>query len=300
MSQEKSAIDRLVAKIIIRGTLVARTALHIGGSKDGIDIGGVDLNVIKNYKGEPFIPGSSFKGKLRSMLARVEGTRKVSPRDKDDKTHTDKQIKYLSRVFGQPADETYEDGGTDASSTNGDFLVTRLIVRDAPMQTQGSPSQDDYPDMDFRYTDVKFENSIDRIRGVADNPRQLERVPAGARFSFELVINEFLSDARTYTPNHDNPEGEQVTAAAEISGIAFYLNAIGLAMNLLQDDYIGGHGSRGYGRIGYTETEVVRKSIAEGYQAEASESDFITDFKQVLRAIELTDQELAALVPQNA
>lgn len=80
---------KLTAKIIIRGRIQAVTGLHIGGSKSSLDIGGVDLNIIKTPHGVPFIPGSSLKGKLRSMLARVEG----SPEVQEDP-------EYILKLFG--------------------------------------------------------------------------------------------------------------------------------------------------------------------------------------------------------
>lgn len=53
----------------ITATLELRSGLHIGAGKDAIEIGGLDLPVVKNpFTQEPFIPGSSIKGKLRSLL----------------------------------------------------------------------------------------------------------------------------------------------------------------------------------------------------------------------------------------
>lgn len=54
---------------VIKGELVCETGLHIGGSNDNIDIGGTDNVIIRDVVSDlPFIPGSSLKGKLRSLF----------------------------------------------------------------------------------------------------------------------------------------------------------------------------------------------------------------------------------------
>ena len=63
----------LKGKTIIKGKIVTETALHIGGTRAGVDIGGVDNPVIKDQDGKPYIPGSSLKGKIRSILEKSEG-----------------------------------------------------------------------------------------------------------------------------------------------------------------------------------------------------------------------------------
>lgn len=240
----------LKGKIIIKGKIVAITALHIGGSKDGIDIGGVDLNVIKNHLGEPFIPGSSLKGKLRSMLARLEGTLQAERRPNDDENiHTDQDVRYLANIFGIAANE---DG-------QGEELMqpTRLIVRDCSLDADASPTQEKCSEMDLRYTDIKFENSIDRRRGVAQHPRQLERVPPDAKFDFELVMDVYEDDMEPYRAK----EGEKLELNTEGPARNQYLKAVCMAMEMLQDDYIGGHGSRGYGKIAFEVEPLIYKEL---------------------------------------
>jgi CRISPR-associated protein Csm3 len=87
-------------------------------------------------------------------------------------------------------------------------------------------------DTDLYLTEIKFENTINRLTAVA-NPRQLERVPAGAEFTFKLVYNV------------EKPE--------ELEEDIMHL---GYGIALLEDDYLGGHGSRGYGRIEISELKV--------------------------------------------
>src|ERR1051326_8119169 len=56
----------------ISGTIVTESGLHVGGSEDELEIGGIDLPVIKPPETEiPYIPGSSLKGRMRSELERV-------------------------------------------------------------------------------------------------------------------------------------------------------------------------------------------------------------------------------------
>ncbi len=224
--------NKLTAKLIIKGHIEACTGLHIGGSKSSLDIGEVDLNVIKSPKGKPFIPGSSLKGKMRSLLARVHGTAEV----KDDEL-------YIKEIFGASGDER-ETGEINDQQ----FMVTRLIVRDAELNEsafQAEFNEDAREKLDFDFTDVKFENTINRIKGVAEHPRQLERVPAGAKFDFELVYDVY-SDA-----------DEKIEEKDRENRLATHLDAIQHAMQLLQDDYLGGQGSRGYGKIRFAQNITV-------------------------------------------
>lgn len=240
---------KLVAKLFITGKIEAVTGLHIGGSKTALDIGGVDLNVIKTHDGVPFIPGSSLKGKLRSLLARAEGSVAVNKRQlkKGDQGKTDEDVPYLVQLFGNSGDSEEESAE-----------ITRLLVRDALLDTSTAPSQKEFPEMDFTYSDVKFENTIDRKKGVAQHPRQLERVPAGANFNFELVYDIYEEDEQQqYTPDKDELKGQNRTCRDQ------HLWAISTAMQLLQDDYLGGQGSRGYGKIVFKDVAVSQKRFKQ-------------------------------------
>lgn len=221
---------KLVAKIFIEGDLVTLTGLHIGGSKSALEIGEIDLNVVKEASGVPMIPGSSLKGKLRSMLARIQGSKSVEE-DKD----------YIPVIFGSPGDK--KDKGA----------VTRLVVRDAFLDTKHFATLGYDQGMETNYTDSKWENTIKRDTGTAEHPRQLERVPANARFAVQLVYDEY----------EDTPAKE-------------HLKWIRTAMRLLQDDYIGGSGSRGYGRIQFENIQMTRCTV-EAYQADQMSYEPYTD-----------------------
>lgn len=118
-------MHKLIGKAFISGRIVVKTGLHIGGSKTVLDIGGVDLNVIKTPLGIPYIPGSSLKGKLRSILAREEGSLAIKrePNMPEDMKVDSERINLL---FGRGADKDSEENKLPEKC-----LLTRLIVRDA-------------------------------------------------------------------------------------------------------------------------------------------------------------------------
>jgi len=237
----------LQGKIIITGKIKAETALHIGGSKTGIDIGGVDNTVIKDHQGKPYIPGSSLKGKMRSLLAKAEGLAKTSELiiqkeaqkpDKSDeiKIHMCDNVDcVVCNIFGRTGGEqTKADNGNKIRIPN---TPTCLVVRDAKLKESSIP-QDIKENLELEWTEIKFENSIDRITSAA-NPRQTERVPRGAEFELEMVYN-------IYTKN-DKARFRKVLKA----------------MQLLEDDYLGGCGSRGYGKVSFNDLKIYYNSNSD-------------------------------------
>lgn len=252
-----STPKKLVAKIFITGKIKAETGLHIGGSKSSLDIGGVDLNVIKTPKGEPFIPGSSLKGKLRSMLARMEGSEAVNRSGKENEGAriADEDFNYLNQLFGRSGDDK-KDGMAKGE-------VSRLVVRDAAIDSTHFKSDKAFKkaDLDDEYTTVKWENTIDRRKGTAEHPRQLERVPAGALFDFEIVY-DLYEDGKNpyeYSPKEkeiygEKPKNNQTNAEKHAWSLL-------VAMKLLESDYLGGQGSRGYGKVSFQEVKVEQKDI---------------------------------------
>lgn len=217
---------KLLGKVIIKGKIKALTGLAIGGSRVGVDIGGVDNPVIKDAEGKPYIPGSSLKGKLRSLLERAEG-KKPNKKLGVARIHIcEKKEEYdqcpVCKIFGVPGEEKFSE-------------PTRLIVRDS-LLIEESITEEMKKNLDLEYTEVKFENVIDRITSAA-NPRQMERVPAGAEFEFEMIYNVF-------------DEKDKAN-----------LKEFFKSMQLLEDDYLGSSGSRGYGKIKFEEIEVYWNSI---------------------------------------
>jgi CRISPR-associated protein Csm3 len=223
-------MHKLIGKAFISGRIVVKTGLHIGGSKAVLDIGGVDLNVIKTNRGVPFIPGSSLKGKLRSILAREEGSVAIK-RESNMPDGLIVDSEKINLLFGKGADKDTEEQKLPTKCQ-----LTRLIVRDAFLDVRHfrkhfydiDPDDEGAEDELVSYTEIKTENTINRMTGTAQHPRQLERVPTGAEFDFEIIYNVF-------------DEEEKV----------LHLNALMQAMRILEDDYLGGSGSRGYGQIGF-------------------------------------------------
>ena len=194
-------MSRLVKKIIYTGKIVLKTGLHIGGTNAALNIGGPDKFVVRNpINNIPYIPGSSLKGKLRSLIEIKNGCIKVS---------TDPNSES-GKLFGVA-------GGNDNTRPS------RLIVRDAELDTESKPGM--FENTDLPFTESKTEVNIDRVTSKA-NPRTFERVPAGAEFKLSMVLNIF--------------EGED---EKELEGILFK------AIEMLHDDYLGGQGSRGYGQV---------------------------------------------------
>lgn len=211
---------KLTGKLIISGKIKTLTGLHIGGSKTALEIGGVDLNVIKTPDGVPFIPGSSLKGKMRGLLAREYGSTEVG-----------KDEPHIRAIFGHADKQNPE--------------VTRLIVRDAYLDRNTFNRDFGAHQMEFPYSDIKWENRINRVSGTAIDPRQLERVPAGVFFDCQFVYDVY-----------------------EKTKLKTHLDTLLLAFKLLQDDYLGGQGSRGYGQVQFEQMSVVFKSLKNGeYEA---------------------------------
>jgi CRISPR-associated protein Csm3 len=205
---------KLIGKVFITGRIKLETGMRIGGSKSALDIGGIDLNVIKTATGVPYIPGSSLKGKLRSILAREEGSEDVS-----------NDSEKLNQIFG--------------SIAKGKEQLSRLIVRDAYLDVNHFKSQN-FAEIELEYTETKWETAINRKKGSAKDGslRQLERVPAGAEFEFEMVYNVF----------DDNKKEEHITEIKK-------------AMKILEDDYLGGQGSRGFGKVRFLDVKFSEKTI---------------------------------------
>ena len=220
---------QLVGKLILAGDLHCETGLHIGAGKGSLEIGGADNPVVKDAFGLPYIPGSSLRGRLRSLLETAMGLA------------TPAELVYLSKRRGQevrihqsnrPDDEIcllfgrnpgrmerVEGEAVESSSAS----PARLAVYDAPLDPDSITPQM-RENLDDEITEVKSENAIDRITSQA-NPRTLERVPAGARFRVRMVLDILC-------------EEDKALAGRLLEGL-----------RLLEDDALGGGGSRGSGRV---------------------------------------------------
>jgi CRISPR-associated protein Csm3 len=217
---------KLIGKLIITGHLEALTGLAIGGSKTDVVIGGIDNNVIKNAEGVPYIPGSSLKGKLRSLIEKREGRKKVC--------NCGESGCPICPVFGT---------GLSPENKDNDAGPTRLYVRDAMMNQDVKEQMENkeglFSELELTYTEGKWENTINRLTSKASHPRQQERVPAGSLFDLNIIYN-ILTD-------------EDIDRFKYVIG----------AFRLLEDDYIGGNGSRGYGRVKFNDLKITVKTISD-------------------------------------
>jgi CRISPR-associated protein Csm3 len=241
------AAYQLTKKIIIRGVIEAKTGLAIGGSNTAIGIGGVDKGVIRNpITNQPYIPGSSLKGKMRSMIELRDGTIGTSRMGQVENGPSESQNDKAAQLFGNAAKRQDEKQ-----------RPSRIIVRDAYLIEEQVPKEgreDFFKNTDLPFTEVKTEVVIDRITSRA-MPRQIERVPAGAKFNFELVVSIYNQD--------DEKELMKNTFSA---------------LRLVENDYIGGHGSRGSGQVGFAITSVKERST-EYYKETMAENDVTDKFR---------------------
>lgn len=217
---------KLLGRIIITGEIECKTGLHIGGSAGALAIGNVDMPVIRNaVDGQPYIPGSSLKGKLRSLSEKYTGAPQNQSVGQGVSMHVATNIEDYKKYWVNPI------FGITGNALPEQDTPNRLIVRDIPL-TKDSEQILRQARIDMPYTEVKWEAVIDRVTSAA-SPRQTERVPAGAVFGpMELVFNAFSKeDAGLF--------GNLLTA-----------------MQLLEDDYLGGQGSRGSGKISFRNLQV--------------------------------------------
>ncbi len=194
-------------KIKVTTTLELISGLHIGGNGDNVEIGGIDTPVIKmpTKDNQPYIPGSSLKGKMRCLLEQIAGSVDVGGNDK------------INGLFGY-------------STKN---IPSRIIVRDAYLTEQSGLQLKENDNLDMPYTESKWENVINRTKGTAEHPRQIERIPAGAIFNTEFIINVWDGD------------DENMLKDLLKEGI-----------RAIENDYLGGNGSRGYGQVKFGELKI--------------------------------------------
>ncbi|MBC8309303.1 MAG: type III-A CRISPR-associated RAMP protein Csm3 [Planctomycetes bacterium] len=200
----------------ITGKIKVETGLRIGGSAETMEISGIDNPIIRNPADNmPFLPGSSIKGKMRSLLewhlGEVPQGGNVLKADENSKT---------AKVFGSTAEKGRG--------------PTRLIVRDAPVSIE---CKNAFIENGQALTEVKSENSINRLTAKA-NPRPMERVVPGITFDFEILF-------RIIDLGDGGEEDESLFNDVVLLGLA-----------LLEQDALGGCGSRGCGRISLKELKL--------------------------------------------
>jgi CRISPR-associated protein Csm3 len=205
----------------ISGTIKCVTGLRIGGSTENIEIGGMENPIIRHpVSDEPYIPGSSLKGKIRSLLEYKLDRRDSNGQSKGESRRDNGEPCECGRciickVFGPHKNTRHSLG------------PTRVLFRDAPLTDESREwLQNAGAERGILFAEVKTENMIDRRTGAAEHPRTQERVPAGTTFGFDISLRIFDDDNET-----------------EI------LDLMKQGLEMLQDDYLGSSGSRGYGKV---------------------------------------------------
>jgi CRISPR-associated protein Csm3 len=200
----------MFGKIIIKCTLQVVTGMHIGGSPGFSAIGAVDSVVVRDaLTGEPMLPGSSLKGKMRTLLAQALKNDFITQECADDPYE-------LKRLFGTAGNSRRGENPKGARLQFADAFLTNADL----LKNRGG------------MTEVKFENTIKRLTSVA-NPRQIERVVRGAEFAITMA----------YTVEKREEIREDFANIAK-------------ALKLISLDYLGGHGSRGYGKVRFSNFEL--------------------------------------------
>lgn len=233
---------KLLGKYLLTGKIAVVTGLHIGGSTVSLEIGGLDNPVIKDPLTDvPIIPGSSLKGKLRSLTEWRFGLIERHPKhggyqayscdilqnkpSDENRNKWDKAL-ILARLYG-PA--------TDNSTVRAKAGPTRLTVRDAFLTEESQRFLQEILGQGS-FTEVKTENALDRVTSEA-NPRPVERVPAGSQFNLSLILDIFEA-------------GE---------GKALW-QTLFTALSMLEHSSLGGGGSRGSGQVKFEEIQITWRS----------------------------------------
>ena len=221
---------------LITGTIVCESGLHIGGSSDSVDIGGSDNPVIRDViTGHPYIPGSSLKGKLRSLLELSDKQSSECVKNNKGKVASDENC-IAVQLFGTIPKE-------DVKSEDNVSYQTRTIIRDS------LPTEE---------TIVKWENTINRITSEA-KPRNIERIPRGSEFNLEIIFSTYAEG------EYDN------------------LTKLFESMQLLENNYLGGSGSRGSGQIKFKDIKIVKRNIK--FYTEDADEEIIAENVDVIGAI---------------
>lgn len=241
---------KLLGYIKITGEIEALTGLHIGGTADSIDKGGIDHPVIKNpVTNEPYIPGSSLRGRIRSLLEQRNAMRhkaKLSEMASGIwmevyKNEQDAKKSEVCRVFGNSMSERN--------------VLSVLIVRDA-LYTEDTRKK--YMQGGLPITEAKMEIAVDRITAHA-LPRTIERVPAGARFAFEIIykVQTYENGKFEINSQDDNTKSDEKLKSDLI-------NIIWALKQIETHDGLGGNTSRGHGQIKIHLRSLDGEKIIEG------------------------------------
>ena len=245
---------KLIGKLILEADLLCETGLHIGAGKGTLEIGGADNPVVKDAYGRPYVPGSSIRGRLRSLLEQSSGMAVPAElvylskrKGQEVRIHgSDRPDDEICLLFGRNAGRMERVAG---DSFEGSLATpARLTVHDAPLDVESiTAAMSD--NLDGELTEMKSENAVDRITLQA-NARTLERVPAGAKFRVRFVLDVLCEE--------DKP----------------LLARVAEGLRLLEDDTLGGGGSRGSGRVRFANIKLAWRN-REYYTSGAAETELL-------------------------
>lgn len=222
-------IRKLHGNVVISGVVRCLSGISIAGAMDSIKIGDIDKPVIRDpLTGYPYIPGSSLKGKMRSIVEKTKGLpslRVVQSKDQELLRH---ECKDLDQAVNCPLCRVFGSTGERSGDRN---HPAKLIVRDCNLSNIDYICRDGVCAME-----IKMENTIDRLTSAAV-PRTMERVPAGAEFGFQLIykVETIGKKGEEIKPNENHLKED--------------LNNIINALDIIEKDGLGGSISRGYGRV---------------------------------------------------
>lgn len=229
---------KLLHHLHLTADMTLLTGLRIGGTADKVEIGGVDNPVIKDKEGRPYVPGSSLKGKLRTLLEFDLGKVKEDGGIWSAKDASDPIV----RLFG-----------AGNVKDNPEIGPTRLIVRDSrPSGDWAADAPVRKRKMPYELVETKTEVTISRLTGTAGGggPRQMERVVPGVVFGVEILC-------RVFDLNDDKGKTDEDMFRQHISR----------ALELLELDCLGGSGSRGYGKVKFSSLKLpARDGVVSTWQ----------------------------------
>jgi CRISPR-associated protein Csm3 len=239
------AVPTMIGRAVISGRIRVLTGLHIGAGKDSVEIGGIDNPVVRHPNTRlPYIPGSSIKGRLRYIMEWAFGKINVRKNNRGEwygdvwgfGEEKPEPTDSVLRIFGVAGKGAWYGG------------PTRLLVRDAFLTDKWKEKA---KEPTFTIVEEKNEVAIDRIAGKAMDGRlrTTERVPAGVEFDLAMIFRLFdMSPLEAQLGQKFKAPGrerEYTGAELEYRDLAWLLQ--GLAF--LEEEALGGSGSRGYGRI---------------------------------------------------
>ncbi|MGC8657150.1 MAG: type III-A CRISPR-associated RAMP protein Csm3 [Thermoplasmata archaeon] len=207
-------MNKFKKNIIKEWKIEVQTGLHIGGNKEGVKIGGTDNPVIKTFV--KYKAEETDKGTLIEIPyipgSSIKG--KIKYLLESFYYSNQDQKKIIDKLFGVGASESTHE-------------QSRLIVRDAyPTDEWVRKVVDD--NIFQKGTEVKGENNINKNNGRA-NPRFIERAIPGLEFKLDMVITIY--------------EGDDENSL---------ISLLNMGVHLLEDSYLGGQGTRGYGKVKMT------------------------------------------------